>query len=318
MDVHMYNLYIFAQCMELTFGVGPCTTSNLHTALCRLPDQVVQRGQSGYEGELWLERCVQVLKRVMGDAVPHNPEQLMAQRLGFDQSLLTMANHMPGIVDITASLPQYCKDKQETVYIRQGPTSDVYLCGLCLPWSRVVDKEHPHINQLALLQDVMLNPHRLVDVWLSAAQKKDLIEGQVYVYPRAELAGQSILYSRLLTLAVKSESFWVLIMFDYPRVVPTVASVQYMFTLRNTVDATGNRGEFFAVVRMYKCSKLSVVSNNVKPVYMVKAGDYDESTRPMHKGLRVVRLSEITCKLHRFFDPTENASDGSTNRWYFQ
>lgn len=84
----MFDIKVYAACVELTFGVGPMTTSNLHVAVCRLEKQVEQRGESGYEGELWIERSVQVLKRVLGDAVPHLPEQLMTQRLLYDKALL--------------------------------------------------------------------------------------------------------------------------------------------------------------------------------------------------------------------------------------
>lgn len=36
LDLASADMYIFAQCMELTFGVGPALTSNLHMTICRL------------------------------------------------------------------------------------------------------------------------------------------------------------------------------------------------------------------------------------------------------------------------------------------
>lgn len=44
MQSHAYDLLLFAQSVEVTFGVGPATTFNLHVAVCRLPDQIKCRG----------------------------------------------------------------------------------------------------------------------------------------------------------------------------------------------------------------------------------------------------------------------------------
>jgi hypothetical protein len=71
------------------------------------------------------------------------------------------------------------------------------------------------------------------------------------VYDRAELHAQRVLYARLSSRAKQSESYWVLIEFHHPYV-PTIASIQYFFTLRNTPNASGRCGTFYAVVRLYR------------------------------------------------------------------
>lgn len=42
----------------------------------------------------------------------------MATRVAFDEALLALSTDMPGVIDITESLPTFCKDRQETVYIQ--------------------------------------------------------------------------------------------------------------------------------------------------------------------------------------------------------
>ena len=53
----------------------------------------------------------------MGQAVPNNPEQLMASRLLFDRALVRIIAEEPGAVDLMESLPKYFKDGRERVYI---------------------------------------------------------------------------------------------------------------------------------------------------------------------------------------------------------
>lgn len=112
------NLYIFAQSMELTFGVGPALTSNLHTVVCRLADQCLLRGHSGYEGELWIERCVQVCTRVLGDAVSINPEGLMAKRLCYDDAIFKLQREYGlSFDDSPALFKLFERDTGKKVYI---------------------------------------------------------------------------------------------------------------------------------------------------------------------------------------------------------
>lgn len=131
----------------------------------------------------------------------------------------------------------------------------------------------------------------------------------MYVYARAEIAGSIKLYSRLLTEARHSESFWVLIEFQQPYV-PTIASIQYMFTLRNRPDGVGARGTFYAVVRLYKAQRLPGHGRHLKPIYRVKPKDYDVSTHKRHNGRRVVNLAVVSAKMHRFYDVTECNTEG--------
>lgn len=60
---------------------------------------------------------VQVLKRLMGQAVPNNPEQLMASRLLFDRALVRLTSEDAGAINLMESLPQYFKDGRERVFI---------------------------------------------------------------------------------------------------------------------------------------------------------------------------------------------------------
>ena len=56
---------------------------------------------------------MQVLKRLMGQAVPNNLEQLMASRLVFYRALVRIIAEEPGAVDLMESLPKYFKDGRE-------------------------------------------------------------------------------------------------------------------------------------------------------------------------------------------------------------
>ena len=73
---------------ELSFGVGPQTTSNLHYAVCRLGDQCKVRGHSGHEGELWVERCILVMNQVIGAANIAFPEKTLVKRLLLDDAVV--------------------------------------------------------------------------------------------------------------------------------------------------------------------------------------------------------------------------------------
>ncbi len=91
--------------MELTFGIGPALTSNLHQAICRLARQCLARGLSAYEGELWIERCVSVCTRVLGTSVPYLPEALIAKRLLYDDAFLKLADSKHASREVTIDLP---------------------------------------------------------------------------------------------------------------------------------------------------------------------------------------------------------------------
>lgn len=115
-DEHHYYLLEYARVMEHNFGPGKITSCNLHTAVCRLAEQCRQRGHSGYEGELWIERSVQVLTRsIVQSRAP--PEQTMAVRLANDDATMNLTRDVPEAIDLAEDLPMFCRDKQDTVYI---------------------------------------------------------------------------------------------------------------------------------------------------------------------------------------------------------
>jgi hypothetical protein len=93
----------------------------------------------------------------------------------------------------------------------------------------------------------------------------------------------------------------VLIEFHHPYV-PTIASIQYFFTLRNTPNANGKCGTFYAVVRLYRAQQLTGHGPTLKPIYKVDPTKYDESTHRHHHGLRCIDIACITDKVHRFVD----------------
>lgn len=71
------------------------------------------------------------------------------------------------------------------------------------------------------------------------------------------------------------------------RTVPTIADVQYFFTLRKDADVYGKRGIFYALVRLYRCSTLRYGD---RCVYKVRAGDYDPSVHARHHGLKIIAI----------------------------
>lgn len=123
----------------------------------------------------------------------------MACRIAFDEALLSLSNNAPGVIDITESLPTFCKDRQETVYIQQQPGSDLFLCGRMVPWKKVSDWEEPTINQLELLKELLLRPKDDGGDHLTRDEKVAIQTNQLYVYPRAELGSSRKLFSKLLT-----------------------------------------------------------------------------------------------------------------------
>ena len=112
------DLYIFAQCMELTFGVGPALTSNLHVAVCRLARQCKTRGPSFMDGELWIERCVNVGTRVLGTSIPYMPEGLIAKRLLYDDALMELAGKQYASRDESLDLDVLRDANKESVWIQ--------------------------------------------------------------------------------------------------------------------------------------------------------------------------------------------------------
>ncbi len=65
-------------------------------------------------------------------------------------------------------------------------------------------------------------------------------------------------------------------------------------------SVTGVRGVFYALMRLYKCSKVTL---GYKPAYVVSQGVYDESVYPRHDGLKIIALSCINAKMTRFCYP---------------
>lgn len=110
---------------------------------------------------------------------------------------------------------------------------------------------------------------------------------QVYVFPRAEIGGSRRLSCRYLTQASRTESFWVHLDFwDLRRgvwkLIPTIASIQYFFTLRTSLDVEGRRGTFYAVVRLYEATVVHTRHQVVKTIYRIDHKVYDKSTHDHH------------------------------------
>lgn len=98
---HHFDMHHFACALEATFGHSPLLTSNLHTMVCRLADQCRERGHSGHEGELWIERSVQVLTRAKGTAITPHIEALVAKRLALDDAIMRISRDFPEAGDVT-------------------------------------------------------------------------------------------------------------------------------------------------------------------------------------------------------------------------
>jgi hypothetical protein len=64
-----------------------------------------------------------------------------------------------------------------------------------------------------MLKELLLRPKDDGGERLTADEKMAIDTDQIYVYPRAELGASRKLFSKLLTDARQSESFWVLIVF---------------------------------------------------------------------------------------------------------
>ena len=59
------------------------------------------------EGELWIERSIQVLTRSIVQS-RSSPEHTMAQRLAYDDACLKIARGVPEAVDLAEDLPVFC------------------------------------------------------------------------------------------------------------------------------------------------------------------------------------------------------------------
>ncbi len=110
MKEHHYYIVEYATVMEFNYNAGTITTCNLHNAVCRLLDQCRARGHCGWEGELWIERSVQVLTRTMS-AVSAHPELTMAHRLLYDDASIRIARGVPEAIDLAEDLPVYVRDR---------------------------------------------------------------------------------------------------------------------------------------------------------------------------------------------------------------
>ena len=56
---------------------------------------------------MWIERSVGVSTRALGDAVPNCPEQLIAKRLLYDDSLLKLQRDETHARDLCLDLPVF-------------------------------------------------------------------------------------------------------------------------------------------------------------------------------------------------------------------
>lgn len=73
---HYACMYAYAQYLETEVD-EELLKSNLHVVLCRLPWQIICRGHSGDESELWVERAAGFLRKVTRNRTTKNAEQAL-------------------------------------------------------------------------------------------------------------------------------------------------------------------------------------------------------------------------------------------------
>lgn len=83
------------------------------------------------------------------------------------------------------------------------------------------------------------------------------------------------------------------------------------------MNAQGERGAFYAMVRLYECERIAGAISDVKPIYRVDPRKYDNSTQEQHHGLRAIELDTITQKMCKFVDRTEPSLAPGIQSWYF-
>lgn len=68
--------------------------------------------------------------RVLGDAVGHDPEGIMAKRLCYDDAILELRKKYGMGADNTGTdVIKYDVDRAETHFVQEGTGNNIYLCG---------------------------------------------------------------------------------------------------------------------------------------------------------------------------------------------
>ena len=94
------NLLKYATLAEKTFAMHKLTTMQLHSAVVHLVDMVQAYGPSAFRMEFWVERMMQVLKRVTKFRTSCSPELVAVNCWLLQRALLRMEANHPGIQEL--------------------------------------------------------------------------------------------------------------------------------------------------------------------------------------------------------------------------
>lgn len=102
-DNHFDSLYSYAQYVE-TVVDRELLKSNLHVCLCRLRWQIIARGHSGDESELWVERAAGFLRKITRNRTTKQAEQAMMKAM-LDKAALNRFTDRHGVVGFSDLCP---------------------------------------------------------------------------------------------------------------------------------------------------------------------------------------------------------------------
>ena len=91
------DLLKYARLAEDNFGMQKLMTMQLHTAVVHLTDMVIAYGPAAFRMEFWVERMMQVLKRITKFRTSCSPELVAVNAWLLQSALTMMAATVPGI-----------------------------------------------------------------------------------------------------------------------------------------------------------------------------------------------------------------------------
>lgn len=125
-------LFKYSVLVQEAFGTNELMTFQLHTCMAHVAEQARQCGPTAYAGEWWLERCMQVFKRITKYRSTRHPECVGSNHFLTVQTLDTVAFTCPGstlLMDIISPSERIgrnaCRDDTADDEWLVGPVEDI-------------------------------------------------------------------------------------------------------------------------------------------------------------------------------------------------
>ena len=126
-DEAQEHLFQYAQLVQRNFGTHSLMTFQLHTCMAHVAEQAAQCGAPAFAGEWWVERLMQVFKRIVKYRSTRHPETVAVNHWLATQSLDSVRLQHPLAANLSDELHAGRRMDEETGY--DSNKGECYLIG---------------------------------------------------------------------------------------------------------------------------------------------------------------------------------------------